>query len=168
MAEISNKERLQPSLLDRLTDDEPDKSQESIERRTLTAQQLKESVCRDLDWLLNTANIASGVDLSHWPEVERSTVNYGIDNLAGRPASGVDRLELARRLRKTIQEFEPRLLRDSVVVRVSEEQSKIRPNELAFLIEGHLWFQPLPIRLYLRTIHNLEDGHVRVTEEMAE
>jgi type VI secretion system protein ImpF len=75
---------------------------------------------------------------------------------------------LARRLRKTIQEFEPRLLRDSVVVRVSEEQSKIRPNELAFLIEGHLWFQPLPIRLYLRTIHNLEDGHVRVTEEMAE
>lgn len=29
MAELTSKERLQPSLLDRLTDDEPDKTQES-------------------------------------------------------------------------------------------------------------------------------------------
>ncbi len=29
MAELTTKERLQPSLLDRLTDDEPDKTQES-------------------------------------------------------------------------------------------------------------------------------------------
>jgi type VI secretion system protein ImpF len=33
MAELTQKDRLQPSLLDRLTDDEPDKLQESREKR---------------------------------------------------------------------------------------------------------------------------------------
>lgn len=33
MAELTPKDRLQPSLLDRLTDDEPDKTQESREKR---------------------------------------------------------------------------------------------------------------------------------------
>jgi len=33
MAELTQKERLQPSLLDRLTDDEPDKLSEAREQR---------------------------------------------------------------------------------------------------------------------------------------
>ena len=36
MAELTPKERLQPSLLDRLTDDEPEQQQESRDKRVLS------------------------------------------------------------------------------------------------------------------------------------
>jgi len=59
MAELIPKERLQPSLLDRLTDDEPLQDKESQEQRVLSLRQLRSSVIRDLQWLLNAVDLAS-------------------------------------------------------------------------------------------------------------
>ena len=42
MAELTTQERLQPSLLDRLTDDEPGKHEESRDKRVITANRLRE------------------------------------------------------------------------------------------------------------------------------
>ena len=52
MAELTLQERLQPSLLDRLTDDEPGNLKEAAERRVLTLNQLKASVLRELQVML--------------------------------------------------------------------------------------------------------------------
>jgi type VI secretion system protein ImpF len=59
MVELFPKERLQPSLLDRLSDDEPYKKMESREKRVLSFQKLKLSVVRDLEWLLNAGCLKS-------------------------------------------------------------------------------------------------------------
>ncbi len=48
MPELSQKERLQLSLLDRLSDDEPDKLSESRDKRVITVSRLKQLVQRDL------------------------------------------------------------------------------------------------------------------------
>jgi type VI secretion system protein ImpF len=53
MAELFQKERLQPSLLDRLADDEPYKKTESRDQRVLSFHKLKQFVLRDLQWLLS-------------------------------------------------------------------------------------------------------------------
>ena len=63
MAELSLQERLQPSLLDRLTDNEPDSNDESRAQRVLSLNRLKRSVLRDLAWLLNSGNLANTEDL---------------------------------------------------------------------------------------------------------
>jgi type VI secretion system protein ImpF len=57
MAELTPKDRLQPSLLDRLTDEEPDQPQESREKRVLSLNRLRESVLRDLAWLFNASRV---------------------------------------------------------------------------------------------------------------
>src|SRR3954470_11693666 len=111
MAELTQKERLQPSLLDRLTDNEPEERQESREKRILSPSRLRESVRRDLTWLFNTPNLATVVDLEGFPLVAQSVVNYGLPSLAGRTSSGVDVPELERLLRQAIWSFEPRLIR---------------------------------------------------------
>ena len=164
MAELTPKERLQPSLLDRLTDDEPDALHESREKRVLSPQRLRESVRRELNWLLNTANLATVEDLSEYSEVEHSTVNFGIPDLSGRTASSIDTAVLARLLRRAIWDFEPRLLRSTVTVTVIVDPERQDANAMSFGIEAELWSQPLPLRLYLRTDLNLEDGEARVTE----
>lgn len=164
MAELAPKERLQPSLLDRLTDDEPDQRRESLERRVLSVQKLSECVRRDLGFLLNSTQLSALQDLSDFPEVERSGVNYGIPDLAGRPASTIDSMAMARRIKRAILDFEPRLIARSLKVEVVVDSDSHSPNALHFDIQADMWCQPVPLRLYLRTDLNLEDGEALVRE----
>lgn len=164
MAELTQKERLQPSLLDRLTDDDRDQRQESREKRILSPARLRECVRRDLTWLLNTTHLAALEDLTEQPEVERSVLNYGMPDFAGRTASTVDVRTMERLIGRVIADFEPRLLRRSVKVRVISDAQKMNHNAMCFQIEAELWAQPLPLRLFLRTEIDLESGAASVVE----
>ncbi len=162
MAELFPKERLQPSLLDRLADDEPEKKEESRDKRILSFTKLKQSVMRDLQWLLNAGCLETTQDLSDYPQVKKSVLNYGLPDLSGTTASNVDSTILERMLRQTIVNFEPRILADSLKVRVSNRD---KHNNIIFEIEGELWSQPTPERLYLKTILDVELGSVEVKGE---
>jgi type VI secretion system protein ImpF len=87
MAELTQQERLQPSLLDRLIDAAPDQQQESRDQRVLSLRRLREGVLRDLSWLLNSTNLASVQDLEAFPHVADSVVNFGTPALGGITAS---------------------------------------------------------------------------------
>jgi type VI secretion system protein ImpF len=164
MPELTQKERLQPSLLDRLSDDAPNETQEPREKRVFSLHRLREVVLRDLTWLLNTTNLAAGQDLDDYPQVRRSVLNYGLPDLAGLTVSGIDVLELERALRQAIVEFEPRILRNSLRVRLVVDADQMSHNAMTFDIEGELWAQPMPLHLYLKTEVDLEVGEVRVAE----
>lgn len=164
MAELTQKERLQPSLLDRLTDEDPHTRQESRDKRILSPARLRESVRRDLTWLLNTTNLATVQPLDEYPDVARSVVNYGMPDLAGHTVTGIDARALEKLLLKTITDFEPRLLKSSVRVKLVIDDQKMSHNAMCFDIEAELWAQPLPLRLFLRTEIDLENGGVNVTD----
>lgn len=163
MAELSHKERLQPSLLDRLTDHEPGNTQEAREQRVFSLQRLRETVLRDLSWLLNTTNLASAEDLAGHPEVARSVLNFGIPDLSGRPLVGTEVAVLERRLRQSIADFEPRIISQTLKVTLALNEGQMNRNALTFLIEGDLWAQPVPLHLYLRTEIDPELGDVKIT-----
>ena len=154
---------MQPSLLDRLTDDEPEKTQEPREQRVFTLARLRESVLRDLGWLLNTTNLAAAQDLSPYPPVAASVVNYGIPDLSGKTVSGTDAAALERALHQAITDFEPRIIRHTLKVRLDINEARMSHNAIAFLIEGDLWAQPMPLHLYLKTEIDLEMGDVTVS-----
>ncbi|MBE0618102.1 MAG: type VI secretion system baseplate subunit TssE [Proteobacteria bacterium] len=164
MADLGPQERLQPSLLDRLTDDEPRKQVESRTQRVLSAQKLRESVKRDLSWLLNCGNLASAEDLEDGSPAAHSVLNYGVPELAGRPVSPADHREFERLLRQAILDFEPRILRRSVKVRAVDPLEEANPMMFAFEIEGELWAEPVPLHLLLRTDFDVEAGIARVSE----
>lgn len=164
MAELTPKERLQPSLLDRLTDNEPEQKVEGRDLRVLSPQRLRESVRRDLTWLFNCVNLSSVQDLSGYPEAERSTINFGLPDLSGKTAAGVHAPTLEKLIRKAIWDFEPRLSRGTLRVRLLQDRKEFGPNALCVLIEAELWAQPLPLRLFLRTDLDLETGEARVSD----
>lgn len=165
MAELTQQERLQPSLLDRLTDDEPDKEQESRDKRVLSMRRLRESVLRDLAWLLNATRLDALQNLDDYPFAAHSVVNYGMPDVTGLTASGVDVSSIERAVRDAIWDFEPRILRNTVRVTARTAPEEMTHNALAFDIEGELWAQPVPLRIYLKTELDLEMGEVRVTEQ---
>lgn len=165
MPALPPQENLQPSLLDRLTDDDPGRLQESRHERVLSPAQLRESVRRDLGWLLNTTNLASmQPDIERYPHVASSTLNYGLPDLAGKTASSVEPEVLARMLREAIVAFEPRLIRESVRVTPSARSDEMSLNAMTFAIEATLWAQPLPLRLFFRTAVDLDSGKVDIAD----
>jgi type VI secretion system protein ImpF len=167
MAELTQQERLQPCLLDRITDDAPDKKQESRDQRVVSLRRLREGVLRDLGWLLNASNMAMLEDLTDYPHVARSVLNYGMPGLAGTLASGIDVVEFERKIYQAIVDFEPRILRDTLKVRLAVAPDQMSHNAMTFEIEGQLWAQPVPQRIYLKTEIDLELGEVKLSDYTA-
>ncbi|NNF06754.1 MAG: type VI secretion system baseplate subunit TssE [Candidatus Eisenbacteria bacterium] len=165
MADLTNQERLQPSLLDRLTDDEPHKTVESRDKRVLSLNRLRDSVMRDLAWLLNTGCLAQLEDLEDYPEVQHSVLNYGMIDLAGGMLSSTDVKAVEKSLKQALLDFEPRINRDTLRIRVTKADDVMNKNAVTFHIQGELWAQPVPLRLFLKTDVDIETGNVRVTDE---
>ena len=164
MAELTKKERLQPSLLDRITDDEPDAHLESRDKRVLSPARLRECVRRDLTWLFNTTSLSSIEALGGLPDVLRSVLNYGMPDLSGKTASSIDVRSLEQLLLRVIWDFEPRLIKKSVKVTIVVDERMMNHNAMVFDIEAELWAQPLPLRLFFRTEIDLENGGVAVSD----
>jgi type VI secretion system protein ImpF len=164
MAELTPQERLQPALLDRLTDDNPDQSTESRDQRVLSLQRLRAALLRDLAWLLNTGRLETTDDLTDYPEVRNSVLNYGIPDLTGLTIAGADTVAIEKAVRAAIALFEPRIGARTLKVSVDTHAGDAGRNAMVFRITGELWAKPASQPLYLRTEVDLENGHVSVTE----
>lgn len=166
MAELSLQDRLQPALLDRLADDEPQKLTESREQRVISLAKLRACVLRDLTWLLNAVHLAAVEDLADCPRVEQSVLNYGLPSFAGGAIDQIGIAETERIIKDAIIRFEPRLLPNSVTVRVIRESLRESShNTIALEIDAELWCQPLPLQMYMKTELDLEIGTARLTEQ---
>jgi type VI secretion system protein ImpF len=164
MPETASRERLQPSLLDRLTDHAPDSRRETYDQQTLTMQQLRQAVLRDLAWLLNTSNLQSSEDLSDTPLAASSTINFGVPGFAGMVRGGGRSMGLENLIADAIRNFEPRIRPESIRVRLRPMDDDNPLPSLVFDIEGELWAQPVPQQLFLETSIELETRLVVVSD----
>ncbi|MEX3940362.1 type VI secretion system baseplate subunit TssE [Paraburkholderia sp. BR10937] len=161
-----NAERVQPSLLERLTDHAPEATSEVREHRASSARAQRLSVMRDIGWLLNARGIASAQEIARYPCVADSVLNFGFAELAGKCASDVDVTRIERLIAEAIGAFEPRIVRGTLRVRAKSGGVDIAHHALAFIVEGDLHAHPVPERLYLRTELDLEAGKANVYEEV--
>ena len=168
MAELTPKERLQPSLLDRLTDEEPDKAQESREQRVLSMNRLRLGVLRDLAWLFNATRMPESSAIERYPFAAHSVINFGLPPLSGVTARSLDVNALEQTLRQVIIDFEPRILRESLEVHAVATESVLDThNIIEFQIRAQLWSQPVPLEILLRQQLDLEAGQVEVRDMLA-
>ena len=164
MAELASRERLQPALLDRLTDDEPDNRQpEPREARVINKNRFRQAVLRDMAWLLNATRMATREELGGFEHVEGSVLNYGLPALSGETASTVDVIDLETRVRNAVQLYEPRILPKTLQVRALFSENEMHQhNVVSIEIRGSLWAHPIPLEMLLRTDLDLETGEVRI------
>ncbi|MCF7699894.1 type VI secretion system baseplate subunit TssE [Loktanella sp. M215] len=158
MADRTIIERLQPSLLDRLTDDDPDNATESRDARVITLNRLRDIVRRDLGWLLNANSLDTVLDDQETPHAVNSTLNYGIQDTSGDFATGNRAEAIRRAIAQAISRFEPRIIPGTLdVSMVAAPADRGRPV-VDFDIHAELWAQPLPMELYLRSQIDLTTG----------
>ena len=164
MGQWSLKERLQPSLLDRLTDLHPENSKESSSQQSMSQLQFKEAVIRDLGWLLNSVALDVCVDLEKYPEVQQSVLNYGLADLSGHTSATVDVFSVEKSIRAAILLYEPRIIRNSLKVKVHSNPDEMSHNSMIFEIAGAVFGQPSPFQVVLKSELDLECGEFQLTE----
>ncbi len=158
MPRIDNHVRITISVLDRLIDYEPEISSEPIASRSKSLRELKLSVRRDLEWLLNTREFIQEIppDLK---EVQHSLATYGLpDFTATSIKSPANQDRLRRAIEAEIGLFEPRLEGVTVTLVTVGEGGE---RSLRFRIDGQLRVDPAPEPVTFDTI--LDRGTGRFT-----
>ena len=164
MADLLPTERIQPCLLDRLTDESPGQQKEGREQRVVSMRRYREAVLRDIGWLLNTGNLASLEEIGGFKEALKSVLNYGMPDLCGLTASGLDPIEVEERLMEAVRNFEPRILPHTLEVRSVPVGESGETNSISFEIQGQLWARPMHEALVIRTEVDLETGQFAIKE----
>ena len=142
----------------------------------VTPQVLREAVRRDIEMLFNTERLEAdfllteremlsysspGTLLEDFPEVRSSVLNFGVPSFSGRKGSDFNKELLAREIRQVLIWYEPRLKKESIKVSVKIEEKKGMRIE----IDGTLLLSPVPERLRLSTMIDLESGKAATTVE---
>lgn len=141
MAKIEKDKNLRASVLDRLFDDEPNISIDSEKSRQRKLKDLRNSVRRDLESLLNSRYrvVSPKQELT---EVSSSLLNYGLPDLATINMLDVAKKEeFTRNIEKIIRTFEPRF--KTVKVNHMENTDK-SDRTLRFRIDAIMWADPEP------------------------
>lgn len=164
--------RINPTLFDKLIADTGDDgacehaagrvphTAARIERFNEAA--LRSTLLRELDWLLNTVNLDAVQDLSSFPEVRGSTLNYGLGDLSGTLLTGRGVQARARDIREAILRFEPRVERGSLDVDPSLEDA--RPNSVSFVIRGDVTAAVQAMPVEIRTDVEVDTGNASFRE----
>lgn len=154
MASISTntKTSMPASLFDRLTETSPSqRSQATAERGELPIADLESAIYRDLCWLVQSTRFDCTSNLSRWPNVQRSVLNYGIDVFAGKITNNPDLPQIEASIKRSIECYEPRLQKGTLVVQATQGNSNLDHREIHVQIYGtfvHVQ-QAIPIALQL-------------------
>lgn len=147
-----------PSVLDRLLDDAPEVSKEAPMSRNQVLRELKESVRRDLETLLNTR--IRNLPIGGWKELRQSLVNYGLPDVSGTSlGSAKEREEFCKVVQATIQQYEPRFKAAKVQLLSNAEPLD---RTLRFRIDALLHADPAPEPIVFDSVFQPANEHFEV------
>ncbi len=162
MTELTPSEKLQPCLLDRLTDNEPNRKQEGRNQRVMSMRRYRQAVLRDLAWLFNTCAHIEQDCLGEFEEVPSSVLNFGVQDLTGMMASSLSVEEMRYQLMEALRCFEPRILPNTISIKMAVNPEEMSNRSICFEIRGDLWTQPIPESLFIKTEMDLETGECQL------
>lgn len=153
--------RITPSIVDRLLDFEPKVSTEAPKSRSQGLRELKQSVRRDLEWLLNTRHTADKVP-EGLEELNKSIAIYGLPDFTGLSSKNIDdRKSLVRNIETALKIFEPRFMNLKVTLVESDELER----GVKFQIQAILRVEPTPEPVVFDTVLQVGSGEFKVEEK---
>jgi type VI secretion system protein ImpF len=141
------------SLVDRLVDQE-----QWPETRAASISMYRESLKRDLEWLLNTRQPVMP-ELESYPVTAASVLNFGFPDLHSFDGSpGREQNTLTAHLERSIRTFEPRISDPHVYLTRSDNLSR----SLKFHIEGQVFYENMNEEIKFDTVLQLISGEYEV------
>ena len=159
MARREIERTVQPSVIDRLTDEEPRIRADQRMSYAESLQQFKLSVQRDLEWLLNSRRTPKPAPES-FEELRSSVYHYGIIDVTSLGDSHQSRERLLEQVQEALTVFEPRLM--NVRISIVDQDGEAHRRELRFVVEGTLRLDPTPEQVAFDTVLHFSTGEIDV------
>lgn len=161
MAGAKPQDVLRHSILDRLA--ESGGMRGASRDLRIGVDDLRASVRRDLEWLLNT-RIFLHESLDEYPEARRSILGYGLPDLTTfSPSSETDSRQVCTLIEEAVRTFEPRLIARTVRVEFVPS-SRVDDFLMHFKIHGTLYVEPIREEVAYDTSMDLSCGSLKVEE----
>ena len=142
-------------MLDRLVDTEPHLSREAVQHRLFDSEQIRMSVARDLESLLNTRRKIT-VPPPGYEELNRSVHVYGLPDFSSEnPRSPLFQRRLLQAIEQTIARFEPRLRNVAVRLDTTAQRERV----FSFRISGVLVVEPLSEPVVFDSYYDAKRGN---------
>jgi type VI secretion system protein ImpF len=161
MAKHEIERTVQPSVLDRLTDDDPRGLTDQRISYAESVHNFKLAVQRDLEWLLNCRRTPSPAPDS-LEELRVSVFHYGIVDVTSLSDSGSSRERLLKQVSEALAMFEPRLA--NVRISIVEQKGESHSREMRFVVEGTLRIDPTPEQVKFDTVLHFSTGEIDVKD----
>ncbi len=138
---LDKKMEIRPSVLDRLIDNDPTSSQDQDKSRGQYLRDLRTSVKRDLENLMNT-RFRMQTPPEHLFQLEKSLLNYGLPDLATVNIADVEKKrQFIKSLESTLATYEPRF---KTVKVIHIDNKEMGDRTLRFRIDATLYADPAP------------------------
>ncbi len=153
MARTKSEILITQSLIDRLVDVE-----QWPETRAASIGMYRESIKRDLEWLLNTRQPVIP-ELESYPATAASVLNFGLPDIHSFDGSaGKEQNALTVALEKCVRTFEPRINQPRVYLTRSDHLTR----SLKFHIEGQVFYENMKEEIKFDTVLELISGEYEV------
>jgi type VI secretion system protein ImpF len=153
MARSKTETLITQSLLDRLSDQEDWPS-----KREASMRMLRESIKRDVEWLLNTRKPFIPI-VEEYEQASVSVINYGLPDLNVFQGSAErDHNALLASMLKTIRIFEPRISDPKVFL----VRTDVLSRSLRFHVEGRIEYESIMEDIQFDTVLELLNGEYEV------
>ena len=134
----------------------------------IDVDELRLSIRRDLEWLLNTRRIVDD-RLAEFPEASRSVLTFGLPDLGSYSrASSSNKAGICAIIEEAVRRFEPRL--DPATVKVDFIRLANQPIDdfsVHFRISGEINVDPIREPISFDTSMDPHDGMMEITAEEA-
>jgi type VI secretion system protein ImpF len=124
--------------------------------------QLREQLAFDLNALLNTVNMDSSFDLSEFPQVRASILNYGIPEISNRTIDEHRVADIAEEIRTALLQFEPRLQPEALVVTRDNTVDAASLN-IRFEVSGEMACDPADVAVEFVADIEIDTGKMRIS-----
>lgn len=122
-------------------------STRSLERRQGASQSvLKRHLADDIQSLLNTVRLDAAIDLDGLEHVQKSILNYGLQDLSRLTTEHFRRADLVRSIRESLLNHEPRLIDESIEI-TAQEFNEADNLRVAFNISAEMSAKPVDVPL---------------------
>ena len=101
------------------------------------------------------------MDRDMYPMVAKSVINYGLPPLAGEHMASKTWREIESIVRRTILDFEPRILPASLNIypaKMKDKDADKAYNMMSFMVKGQIYLEPYPMEFTVQSILDLESN----------
>lgn len=145
----------------------PGKEREISIRRKQHRDAAEETTLRhhlsiDLANLMNTIHLEAMIPLDDAPFVAKSIINFGFNDMSNLYKSGQMNDKVAKAIRNSLINFEPRLIPESIEIQRKEKNPSV-DQRLAFEITAEMLSSPVDIPLNFMAEVDLGVGKMKMT-----